>query len=366
MTLDALVVGGGPAGCASAISLAQKGLSVGMVARPDPCGDRLGESLSPAAGPLLRRLGVWEAFAGDGHLPCHANASAWGSHDLAYHDFMGDPRGHGWHIDRTLFERCLAERASSLGVRVMRGAAPLHWSREGGVWKTAGSDGVPTLSARFVVDATGRAAWFARTRGARQVLAWDQVALAAIARTARDAGPAPTLIEAVPDGFWYSAPLPGQRMAVALFTDAGFHDARMASTAGGFMELLAATFHTRERWSSLGAGLGGEPRFVPAGSGRLSSVWGDGWIAAGDAAMTYDPISAHGLTLALRTGIDAAAAVADGRDEAFAAYGGVLDRAFARYRSEALRIYRSEGRWPHEPYWAVRHARHLLDAAQAP
>ena len=365
MILDALVAGGGPAGCAAAIRLVEAGLAVGMAARPEAPVDKLGESLSPAAGPLLRRLGVWEAFAGDGHLPCHANASAWGSEDLAYHDFLRDPRGHGWHIDRALFERRLSERASSLGARILPGAAPLHWSREGGVWKTPGAGGVPALSARFVVDATGRAASFARTRGARQLPAWDQVALAAIARTARAMGPAPTLVEAVPAGFWYSAPLPGERMVVVLFTDAGLVDARTASTAGGFVELVAATSHTWERWSHAGAALAGEPRFVPAGSGRLSSAWGEGWIAVGDAAMAYDPISAHGLTLALRTGIDAAVAVADGRDEAFAAYGAELDRAFARHRRDALRIYRSEGRWPHEPYWAARHARYLLDAAHA-
>jgi 2-polyprenyl-6-methoxyphenol hydroxylase-like FAD-dependent oxidoreductase len=360
MNLDALVVGGGPAGCASAIGLAQAGLAVGMAARPDPPLDKIGESLSPAAGPLLRRLGVWDAFAADGHLPCHANASAWGSDALAYHDFLRDPRGHGWHVDRAVFERRLRDRAASLGVRVLCSAAPLRWEREGGAWKTPGPRGGPSLSARFVVDATGRAAWFARSRGAGVVTAWDQIALAAFARTALDPGPAPTLVEAVPTGFWYSAPLPGRRMIAVLFTDAGILDTRVAGTPGGLADLVGATSHTRDRWSSWGAALAGEPRFLPAGSGRLSTPWGEGWIAAGDAAMTYDPISAHGLTLALRTGIDAAAAIVDGREEALAAYAGVLERAFERYRREALQTYRAEDRWPHEPYWAARHARHLL------
>jgi 2-polyprenyl-6-methoxyphenol hydroxylase-like FAD-dependent oxidoreductase len=354
--LDALVVGGGPAGSAAAICLAAAGLSVGMAARPEAAGEKLGESLSPAAGPLLRRLGVWEAFAGDGQLPCHANASAWGSAALAYHDFMSDPRGHGWHIDRVVLERRLIERAAALGVHVMRVPAPLRWSREDGVWKSPPGRDLPALSARWIVDATGRAAWFARTQGARTITAWDQVALAAIARTAEDTVPLPTLIEAVPAGFWYSAPLPGRRMVLALFTDAQLQDARAASTVEGFLDLLRATTHTAKRFSSAEAALAGRPRFLPAGSGRLSRVSGEGWIAAGDAAMTYDPISAHGVTLALRTGIDAAAALLDGRDEALAAYAAVLDRAFARYRREALRIYRSEGRWPHEPYWAARHA----------
>ncbi len=124
----------------------------------------------------------------------------------------------------------------------------------------------------------------------------------------------------------------------------------------GLLDLVAATAHTAARIASTGATFTGKPRFVAAGSGRISQAFGEGWIAAGDAAMAYDPISAHGLTLALRSGIDAAAALIDGREEALRAYAGVLDRAFSRCRREALRIYASERRWPAERYWATRHA----------
>lgn len=358
--LDALVLGGGPAGCAAAIELAAAGLSVAIAARAGAAGERFGESLSPAAGPLLRRLGALASFAAAGHLPCHSNASAWGRPELAYHDFINDPRGHGWHIDRAAFERGLTDRAESLGVRVLRVAAQARWSREDGTWK---SPELPGERPRWMIDCTGRAASFARAQGATWIPAWEQVALGAVA-TIADEIAWPTLIEAVPQGFWYSAPVPGRRLVVMLFTDAGIHDARRVSTAPGFRELLAATTHTARRIASIGATFTGKPRFLPAGSGHLSRPFGEGWIAAGDAAMAYDPISAHGLTLALRTGIDAAAARIDGREEALRAYAAVLSRAFARYRGEALRMYASERRWPGEPYWATRHALAAKEAGQ--
>jgi flavin-dependent dehydrogenase len=350
--LDVLVLGGGPAGSAAAIGLAQGGLSVSIATRAAPPGDRFGESLSPAAGPLLRRLGAWDGFVADGHLPCHANASAWGGPEIAYHDFLRDPRGHGWHVDRAVFEQRLLARAEAAGARVIHVASPARWAREGGVWW---SPALPGVRAQWIVDATGRAASLARANGASWGTAWEQVALAAMAST-RDEIALPTLVEAAPEGFWYSAPVPGKRLVIMLFTDAGLLDARRATTEEGFLGLARLAAHTAGRLESTGARLTSAPRFLPAGSGRLSRVFGEGWIAAGDAAMAYDPVSAHGLTLALRSGIDAAAAIPGGRDEALRGYAEVLDRAFASYRREALRIYRSELRWRDEPYWARRHA----------
>ena len=121
---DVVVLGAGPAGLSAAIGLAGRALRVTLVTLARGEADRVGESLSPAAAPLLRDLGVWEAFAADGHSPCFGNASAWGGGALRHHDFLRDPRGHAWHIDRRRFERRLAERAEAVGVTSARVARP--------------------------------------------------------------------------------------------------------------------------------------------------------------------------------------------------------------------------------------------------
>src|SRR5262249_43554093 len=133
-------------------------------------------------------------------------------------------------------------------------------------------------------------------------------------------------------------------------TDADLHDPHRARD--GFAALLAAAPRTHARFTGHAAALDGAPRFVGAGSGWLEPVHGPGWIAVGDAALTYDPISAHGLTLALRTGV---AAAASRRGGTFPASAARLAGGFADYRAAALQTYRAETRWLDAPYWRRRH-----------
>ena len=74
-----------------------------------------------------------------------------------------------------------------------------------------------------------------------------------------------------------------------------------------------------------------EVRVRAAGNSLLTRPTGDGWIAVGDAAAAFDPLSSHGIGSALVAGVWAARAVAAtlaGDDTAFAAYS---ERVFASY-----------------------------------
>ena len=75
--------------------------------------------------------------------------------------------------------------------------------------------------------------------------------------------------------------------------------------------------------------------------------------------MTYDPLSSHGLTLALKTGCDAALAVKaqlDGERDSLAGYAATLDRYHAQYTVMRRAYYRQEKRWPGSIYWQRRHS----------
>jgi flavin-dependent dehydrogenase len=92
--------------------------------------------------------------------------------------------------------------------------------------------------------------------------------------------------------------------------------------------------------------------FGAAHSSVLDRCSGPGWIAAGDASISFDPISSQGLLHALFTGL-AAAEAADqyltGRAGALDIYQGVIDRVKMAYLSHLTACYASQTRWPAAP-----------------
>ena len=152
------------------------------------------------------------------------------------------------------------------------------------------------------------------------------------------------LVETVADGWWYSATLPGQRAVAMFLTDADLFN------WAEWDDRLARAPATRARLAS------GEPparaAVRAANSQRSTIVTGAGWVAAGDAAAAFDPISSLGIGFSFRSGMEAArvaAAAAEHDDGPAAAYAASITRIYADYRSRLTAIYRREGRWPEAP-----------------
>jgi len=101
---------------------------------------KIGEALPPAARPLLRDLGVLDRFNSDRHLPSFGNQSAWGGPTLRNTDFIRDPNGLGWHLDRPRFDTTLREAAQISGAEV-RSATHLWTAAREGVSPTKRSCG---------------------------------------------------------------------------------------------------------------------------------------------------------------------------------------------------------------------------------
>lgn len=363
---DVLVLGGGPAGTAAALSLRQTApsLSVVLVERSRYERPRIGETLPPGVQPLLRQLGVWEEFVAEGHLPAYGTRAAWGSDELADHEFLFHARGCGWHLDRRRFDATLARAAERRGVACYLGATVKRGATtedSDGRWRLRveldEGDDIVEVAARFVVDATGRRASFARERGARKV-AFDHLVgafwfFAPGAETAGD--DTYTLVEAEERGWWYSSLLPGHELVVGLLSDADLLRHSGARSAERWWELASGTRHLRRRLPRVRPQ--GGPSLHPAQSYRLDRFAGDRWLAVGDAAIAFDPLSSQGILKALRSGILGSFAVCDwfrGAPQGLEKYAAILEQELDGYLATWRDYYRRESRWMSAPFWRRR------------
>jgi 2-polyprenyl-6-methoxyphenol hydroxylase-like FAD-dependent oxidoreductase len=351
---DVLVVGGGPAGCAAAITMARAGLRVALADRPRALPP--GEALAPAGVGLLRELEVWDAFCAGPHTPCHAYRAAWGSSAPTYMDLVRGPYGPAWMLDRAALVSALRTRALACNAIPLHVADRLPIERRDGNWFVGAQLDV---LARFIVDASGRAGAVVRRLGIRRVTDGRQIAFVAVLQNERGRDEAPLMVEAVADGWWYSAATSAGETVIAYFTDRDLIDLRAARKSPEFAALLGRTHATAERVARTGAAFTAPVRVVAAHDAFLDTVWGDGWVAAGDASITYDPLSGHGITAALASGRDAGHAVVaklSGDDAALRRYGVSQSRVRREYRARRAEQYMAETRWSDRPFWARRFA----------
>lgn len=359
---DVVIGGGGPAGGAAALTLAKLGRRVLLANVGARRRVRAGESFAAAAKPLLADLGVMAAFEQDRHLAAYGNVSLWGTNEPHATASLHELQGCSYQLDRDAFDTMLLDAAKAAGATVSDNshAALLDARTEGAHEVELSSAGeFAYVSCDWLLDATGRPAALSRRLGARRRridrLVAFQARLVPAAHTDCDASP---IVEAARLGWWYSTLLPGGERLVCFFTDADLaHDTGLHS-ATGFMAALEGTCVIASLVRRHGYSCREQPRGTDASTAWLDVAAGPRWLAIGEAAVSFDPLSARGVASALHAGMRAAHAV-------HAALGGnaraiglhlLHQRAIVcNYLHQVRDVYSWERRWPRSDFWRRRH-----------
>jgi flavin-dependent dehydrogenase len=326
---DLLVVGGGPAGLATALAARRHGLAVTVVDRGEPPRDKAcGEGLMPDAVAALAALGVDPAALGGHPFRGIRYLDDAGEGAVAEADF---PAAAGLGVRRTRLHAALVERAAAAGVELR--------------WRTA-VDGIER----------GAEGWRALAGGRPLAGRWLVAADGLHSRLRRGAGlagrPAPrrrfgvrrhyrlALWSEHVEVWWtdgceaYVTPVAGELVGVAVLWD------RDRLGTAGFDALLA-------RFPRLAARLAGAPHASrDRGAGpleqRVRAVVSGNLALVGDAAGYVDAITGEGLALAFHQAGALAAALAAGDPAAYA----VAHRRLARLPDGLTRLLLAVERRP--------------------
>ena len=316
---DFAVAGGGPAGSSAAISLGQHGHSVVLFEREPFPRFHIGESLLSTANDAFVALGVCNKI----EAACFPEK--WGArlytHDgqsgryVDFTEVREVTRAQTFQVCRQEFDRILLERAREVGVDVRENCnvSACEFSTDAAILSVASRDDGATsrVRVRAVVDATGRAGLIARKFNLRT----DEPRLANIAifshytNVPRLEGPRPDdirLLARSDAGWFWIIPISKELTSVGVVLPKALYR-RLAN--GSSEETLNKAIADTPSVAQLMREAHHEwpVRVEKDFSYSASTYAGDRWILTGDAGSFLDPVFSTGVSIAMESGIEAAA-----------------------------------------------------------
>jgi flavin-dependent dehydrogenase len=318
---DVLVIGGGPGGSTTAISLARMGHKVTLLEKAHHPRFHIGESLLPANLPIFDSLGVLEQVKAIG-------MQKWGaefvskfhegrSQTYEFAESWNKSLAFAYQVRRSQLDEILIRRAAHQGAQVIEGC------RVRDVEFLAGSAGAlvhaehedgrkESWRARFVVDASGRDTFFGnRLNAKRRNARHNSAALYGHFRRAR------RYTEAKREGlisiywfehgwFWF-IPLSDGTTSVGAVVWPYYMKSRKGDVEEFFYATIAMCEPLAERLkgAELIAGVEATGNY----SYECNLSHGENFLMVGDAYAFVDPMFSSGVMLAMNSGVEGAKTV---------------------------------------------------------
>ena len=335
---DVAIVGAGPAGSASAISLARKGYSVVLLDKAFFPREKLcGDFLNPIAWPLFEQLGVADDLLSFEHEEVGAFRISTCAGDQARVDFpvQAGQRRFGLGLRRFYLDNLLVQAAEKEGVAVQQGCRVGAVARDAEGWSITleAHSAEKQLHSVFLIGADGRNSSVTHRLGLAKTSDGPTDYLAFQLRlTRRWSFPGEVQIHCFPGGYAGLVGL-GGGAANLCFTVEKRRAKENLSLAALLEKFLCKNDFLRECLRE--SEIVGDIRSAYPVYFSPRRCYGDSFLLAGDAARVTEPVTGEGVYFALKSGILAGEAIdgafrrRNGTVEQFAGYECLCRQAFS-------------------------------------
>ena len=334
MKTDVLIVGGGPAGAASAMNLLAEGITPVIVEAESFPRYHIGESMTGACGKAIRDLGLEAEMYRRGY-PTKQGVKVFGQsprgswfvpvtgRDEEWKLFNWDT----WQVRRSDFDKMALDQAVTRGATVLRGTAVTPIVGDGVV---VGADvrmddgGVQEIRSEVLLDCSGQATWLANLGGVtgpkylgaydKQIAIFSQVSGARRDESLdknenRENHRDNTLIFYQKKYHWsWFIPLDADVVSVGVVIPSAYFLEKNESLRDFYLRELQE-LHPELKRRTDGCPLVEDIHVIPNYSYQVKKFCGKGFMCVGDSHRFIDPIFSFGLTVALREAQFAAPAI---------------------------------------------------------
>ena len=341
MNTDVVIVGGGISGLILSILLKEKKIDHVVLNRVEKRKTlELPETIPPSTLVLLESLNLLELFS-KSSSKTFGYHSLWNSDVLTTDNFFNhNPYKYGLKLNKKKLLNDLGELVSD-NIIQFNNLIEIDRSDENVTVKIESDHTVQTINSRIIIDATGRNRAILKLLGITNESLDNQVALSChLPYFKHPKLIHPVYVESFENGWGIVSTLNEHINGMTLYTKKGSPILPQLKDYQNWKELLSNTkllkdFLTDDLNRKV---VGGK-----ANSSKASQITGSNWLAMGDAAIAFDPLSSHGISNAIYCANLASTAieshVTNDAIAPFQQYDDTICQIFNEYSRQKLKLY---------------------------
>ncbi len=354
MKKEVIIIGNGIAGVTLAVLLQRKGISFVLLHRE---GEKepfaLGETLPPSAMPLLEQLKLLSLFEENAYRKTYGYHSMWGSSRVTDINFYHqNPYKNGLKINKHQTLEKMRDLIRDDMVSYSKGFEIIH-EEHGNTVVLAKNEGVKIVQGKILIDATGRNRAVLQKLKVESTIYDELVSLSChIPKIEHPKLTHEVYVESFKQGWGIVSALNETENICTIFTQKGHAILQKLKDVSQWKSVLSETIYLKDFLNE-----DAQIKFKGgnANSSVAAQIAGNNWLALGDTAMSFDPLSSHGITNSIYTASNASEAIEKKLNfadtEAFPEYDETMKTIFQQYVQSKNKLYQQETRWKEEAFW---------------